>query len=223
MKPRWAVEEYERLLNARSTNNMVELGILEGGSTALLAELARPQKLVAIDIREHRSAALDQWVHAQALDRRVVPEFGIDQADTERVTRVVEREFGDQELDLVIDDASHELGPTRKSFDCLFPRLAADGIYVIEDWWTSLAPLMMELVIVAASQPKVIANGSLNRFWVVLHRGVANLDRASFDLSSLLLPREQAFIANFESLERQTVEEFRTLGISFWRGRSADS
>jgi hypothetical protein len=41
---------------------------------------------------------------------------------------------GDQQLDVVIDDASHRLAETRKSFDVLFPRLRPDGYYVIQDW-----------------------------------------------------------------------------------------
>jgi predicted methyltransferase len=38
----------------------------------------------------------------------------------------------DQLLDLVVDDTSH-LGPTRASFNTLFPRLRPGGVYVIED------------------------------------------------------------------------------------------
>ena len=37
-------------------------------------------------------------------------------------------------LDLVLDDASHALDPTRASFEVLFPRLAPGGLYAIEDW-----------------------------------------------------------------------------------------
>ena len=43
-------------------------------------------------------------------------------------------EFDDEQLDLVVDDASHYLDPTRASFDVLFPRLRPGGLYVIEDW-----------------------------------------------------------------------------------------
>ena len=43
-------------------------------------------------------------------------------------------EFGGEPLDLVIDDASHVLGPTRSSFESLFPHLRPGGTYLIEDW-----------------------------------------------------------------------------------------
>jgi hypothetical protein len=42
-------------------------------------------------------------------------------------------------LDLVIDDASHLLGPTRSSFNVLFPLLRPGGVYVIEDWSVDLS------------------------------------------------------------------------------------
>ena len=38
------------------------------------------------------------------------------------------------QLDLVIDDASHLLPETTASFNVLFPRLRAGGLFVIEDW-----------------------------------------------------------------------------------------
>ena len=38
------------------------------------------------------------------------------------------------ELDLVVDDASHTYEETRSSFEFLFPLLSPGGIYVIEDW-----------------------------------------------------------------------------------------
>jgi hypothetical protein len=36
--------------------------------------------------------------------------------------------------DLVIDDAAHVYGQTKRSFECLFPTLAPGGLYIIEDW-----------------------------------------------------------------------------------------
>ena len=47
---------------------------------------------------------------------------------------IVAKEFEGEPIDLVIDDASHLLEPTRASFEVLFPRLRTDGLFVIEDW-----------------------------------------------------------------------------------------
>ena len=47
--------------------------------------------------------------------------------------QIVEGELAD-ELDLVVDDASHTYEETRASFEFLFPLLSPGGVYVIEDW-----------------------------------------------------------------------------------------
>ena len=68
------------------------------------------------------------------LDERVRPYYGVDQVDSARLVTIVAEEFGDERLDLVVDDASHSLEPTRTSFETLFPRLRDGGLYLIEDW-----------------------------------------------------------------------------------------
>ena len=59
--------------------------------------------------------------------------FGKSQCDSEMLKRIVQGELAD-ELDLVVDDASHTYEETRASFELLFPLLSPGGIYVIEDW-----------------------------------------------------------------------------------------
>src|SRR5688572_18102673 len=49
--PRSSIETYAALIAERRPERILELGISMGGSTALLAELARPTKLVAIDLK----------------------------------------------------------------------------------------------------------------------------------------------------------------------------
>ena len=46
----------------------------------------------------------------------------------------------DGRLDLVIDDASHELHATKASFETLFPLLRSGGWYIIEDWIWETVP-----------------------------------------------------------------------------------
>jgi predicted O-methyltransferase YrrM len=111
-----------------------ELGIAEGGSTALLALVAKPSKLVAVDLEPERLDALDEFSARRRLTEVVRPFYGVDQADAGRLRQIVADEFGGSPLDLVLDDASHQLGPTRTSFEVLFPYLRADGLYTIEDW-----------------------------------------------------------------------------------------
>ena len=135
VKPHELVERYRQLCAGTWKHAViVELGIAEGGSTALLALLAEPAKLIAVDIEPQLLGALAQFIDECQLSGVVRPYYGVDQADRARLAQVVDRERGGELLDLVIDDASHEFSLTRASFEVLFPRLRPGGMYVIEDW-----------------------------------------------------------------------------------------
>jgi predicted O-methyltransferase YrrM len=133
-KSREQVEAYVDLVAAFPGSRVVELGIKAGGSTALLAGLLQPSKLVAVDIAPGPARALEVFLDTYGLRERVRPYYGVDQADRGRLAGIVAEEFGEEPIDLVIDDASHHLGPTRASFEVLFRRLRRDGLFVIEDW-----------------------------------------------------------------------------------------
>lgn len=128
------VDRYLDLCRRFEGARIVELGIAEGGSTALMALAAQPAMLIAIDLEDQRLEPLDQLLEARGLTPSVRPHYGIDQADRARLGRLVDDDLGGAPLDLVIDDCSHQLGPTRSSFETLFPRLRPGGLYVIEDW-----------------------------------------------------------------------------------------
>ena len=146
------------------------MGIFGGGSTALLAQLASPTKLVALDIREARVAVLDAFIRDHDLGDVVSVYFGVDQADTARLAEIVQHEFNGAPLDLVVDDTSHLIDETRTSFNLLFPQLQPGGSYVIEDWswphrsfvspdpaYTAVTPIsafVLELALVAACDAK---------------------------------------------------------------------
>ncbi len=118
----------------------------------------------------------------------VKPHWGVDQADVERVGGILDAEIGKTPIDLVIDDASHLLEPTRATFDAVFPRLRPGALYVIEDWswahgafnaWpdvTPLTPLVFELIIAAAHAPDVVARVDVDQEWTVVTRGPAELE-----------------------------------------------
>lgn len=127
------VDQYRRLCERFIGATIVELGIAEGGSTALIALLARPEKLVAFDIESQPLAALAEFIDARDLSGVVRPHYGVDQADV-RLGEIVDADVGDRGIDLVIDDCSHQFDATRTSFEMLFPRLRPGGLYVIEDW-----------------------------------------------------------------------------------------
>jgi hypothetical protein len=96
---------------------------------------------VSVDIMTNGdSPYFTSWRRENQLEDTVRTYWGVDQADREQLTAIVDREFGDEPLDLVIDDASHLYAPTKASFEVLFPRLRPGGLYIIEDWATDHHP-----------------------------------------------------------------------------------
>lgn len=47
-------------------------------------------------------------------------------------------EFG--QFDIVLDDGSHQMDDIRASFECLYPALSKNGVYVVEDLHTAYWP-----------------------------------------------------------------------------------
>lgn len=133
-KSRSQLEQYVDLLAGLQPRNIVEIGIWTGGSTVLLSTLAKPAKYVAIDLEDNSTPSFGDWLRNGPLKDHVVAHFGVDQSDGATLRAIAAEEFHGEPLDLVIDDASHDLAPTRASFEALFPRLRPGGIYVIEDW-----------------------------------------------------------------------------------------
>jgi hypothetical protein len=199
VKSRWQVEWYEQFLRDLQPQGVLEVGTFDGASLAFCAELVRPRRLVGVDIRPEPSAALATFIERRDLQDRVHPHYGVDQTDPARLGEIVASEFGTEPLDLVVDDASHELEATRATFDILFPRVKPGGVYLLEDWPTHrlpqitrpLAPLVFELVLAASEAPDAIAGVEVNRNYATVHRGDAPLGPGAFSLSRCYGPRER--------------------------------
>jgi predicted O-methyltransferase YrrM len=131
-KPPHLVPAYTRLLERTRPATIVELGVARGGSTALLAVLGKPERLLAFELGAE-PAGLAEFVEQRALGDRVKAFYGIDQASPQ-VAEIVVDELAGRPLDLVIDDASHLYRESRASFEMLFPMLRPGGLYVVEDW-----------------------------------------------------------------------------------------
>lgn len=128
------VRRYLTLLDTERPRSVVELGVKEGGSTALIALAAEPDLLLAVDLEAEIPTLLAQLIEVHDLHGHLIAAFGLDQGDRSALTRFVDAHRHECGFDLVIDDASHVLGPTRTSFEVLFPRLRPGGLYVVEDW-----------------------------------------------------------------------------------------
>jgi predicted O-methyltransferase YrrM len=121
---------YELLASSFSPRSILELGIFQGGSYVFLDKLFKPRRMSAVDISPKPVASLLRYV-ADMEDHFV--HFAASQRDREILERIVRDELAD-ELDFVVDDASHNYEETKASFEFLFPLLRPGGIYVVEDW-----------------------------------------------------------------------------------------
>ena len=197
-KARWAVEELSDLLSRLQPRRVIEVGLERGGSTALISGLVDLEKLVGIELRSEPIAALHELTARRGLQEAVSIHYGVDQADGGALRRIVAEEFGpDPRVDLVIDDASHMLEESRRTFDALFPLLRPGGEYLLEDWswahmaipiWPRREPLtsmVFELVVACGHSPEAISRVEVNRGWALVRRGEAELDPDSFALADL--------------------------------------
>jgi len=212
-KPRWMVERYVELVDAVRPQNVFELGIFQGGSTALLVEIARPRRMVAIDLLPRKKRRLEEYLSRKGLEDSVRLYGEVDQSDVRRLAAIVDESFEGEPLDLVIDDCSHKYGPTRASFNELFPRVRPGGVYVIEDWpWahtavadgppeglfpnqTALTRLVFEIVLAIPGVPGMIAAVEIDANSVLVKRGDAPIEQPDFDISACTNPRGRSLLA----------------------------
>jgi predicted O-methyltransferase YrrM len=211
VKTREMVEVFEQRYAREASRNILEIGIFRGGSTALYQQLLQPEKLVAIDRTTEPVPALEEFIERHGLADKVCLYYGVDQADHERVSSILDAEFGDDRLDLVIDDASHWYPETRATFEVAFPCLAPGGRYIIEDWdwahydeerwqrggglWSdrpALTNLVVELLLVAGSYPDIVRELRASQCMVEVTRGERELPRP-VELSRLYLNRGRDF------------------------------
>ncbi len=121
---------YAQMENQIKPRGIIELGVFQGGSFVLIDKIFKPERMSAVEIDAEPVAPLMDYLK-RTPGRNV--HFGTSQGDRAALTKIVDEDLGGV-LDLVIDDASHQYGLTKQSFEILWPRLSPGGLYVIEDW-----------------------------------------------------------------------------------------
>jgi len=211
-KNRQMVDDVLALRAHERVERILDVGIFKGGSAVLYAKLFRPAKLVAIEYAAEPVAALAQFIDDNALGDRLIPVYGIDQSDAKAMTRALEAHFPARDIDLVVDDASHFYMESRATLNLALPYLRPGGLYVIEDWgwahWAgevwqksraipalkpALTNLLVELTMLCASRPDIVAGISITPNSAVVRRGAAALDPAGFDIGKHYLCRDRWF------------------------------
>lgn len=122
---------YDKLLSEyRNKNiNVLEIGVLDGGSLELWHRYFGPNALI-VGIDNH----FQPNSQGLSFDNPMIQFRRGDQSDTNFLNKVV-KEFG--EFDIIIDDGSHVSQHVIKSFNALYPYVTKNGMYIIEDTHTS--------------------------------------------------------------------------------------
>lgn len=108
--------------------NLLEIGTGDGGSALMWKKYFGPMaQIVTVDVRPE-CAVYEQDQIAVRIGSQSDPVF----------LRSVVNEFGP--FDIVIDDGSHVMADIQASFDVLYPAMATNGVYLVEDLHTAYWP-----------------------------------------------------------------------------------
>jgi cephalosporin hydroxylase len=217
------LRQYLDFLAPHRVDNLFEIGIWQGGSPLFYGLATDARKVVALDIvnngplpeaarddqalaMAYKNPAIEQIVRRHGICDKVKLNFGVSQDDRAKVTEIMDREFGDEKIDLVIDDASHQYGFSRSTFEIVFPRLREGGFYIVEDWqWAhidspvyqngeafggepALSNFIFELLIAYGGHPDLFWNIVVRDWFVAVQKGSRQLGD-DFRLDDLLRMR----------------------------------
>jgi predicted O-methyltransferase YrrM len=170
---------------------MIEIGILDGGSTIYWQDRFQLERLIAFDI-EPDAPHLRRYLERHDLGEIVRTNFAVAQDDGPTLRAAIAKDAVGPLVDLIVDDASHQHAQTRASVEILLPFLRPGGAYVIEDWawghhanwpaglWADrplMSPLLSELTLVCGRASGVIDRIEIDPNFAVLWRGAATLPK----------------------------------------------
>ncbi len=206
VKTRAMIEREIDGVDRARVRRILDIGIWQGGSVALYDRVFRPEKLVAVEYNPKPVEALARYV-SRFGRREVRPYYGINQGNAAAMREILEKEFGDRsEIDLVVDDASHFYAETRTAFNVVFPFVAPNGRYVVEDWaWShsqnwkldyfqnkpAVTNLVLELCVLAATRPDMISEVSVIGSMAIVTKGPAKIPLSGFDIGNWTVNKGQ--------------------------------
>ena len=169
-------------------------------------KLFRPERLLCVDLNPEPCEPLERYLDRRGLSGTILPFYGTSQDDPVAMGDILDRFVPSGGLDIAIDDCSHLYAESRRSFELVLPRLAPGGLYVLEDWgwahwpgdqWQGdetpfdgklpLSNLVIELVLLAASQPGLVDHVDVYENVAYVRRGPQTLAAEGFDLSTAYL------------------------------------
>ena len=187
LKDRASLESYFQVLENTRVRNVLEFGILEGGSAVLFTLLLELEKFVGVDIRDS-AKGIEPFLARSDVGKKIKFHFSVSQSDKRPVRELIKSEFAGRPIDLIIDDASHQYAHTKRTFEIAFPYLRPGGLYVIEDWgWAhwkgwegftmeepAMSILIFELVMLCATSQEIVSDIRIFPAFAVISMGRRN-------------------------------------------------
>lgn len=190
-KDRMFLKRLEVVVERVRPKCMIEVGILDGGSTIYWQDKFQLERLIAFDIKPE-APHLTRYLARHGLDGTVRTNFGVAQDDGPAIRAAIARHAATSFVDFIVDDASHQYAQTRATVEILLPFLRPGGAYIIEDWawghhrswppdlWTDypiMSPLLSELTLICGRGAGVIDRIEIDPNFAVLWRGHASLPK----------------------------------------------
>lgn len=190
-KDREFLHRLEAVADRVQPKQMIEIGILDGGSTIYWQNRFQLERLIAFDI-EPDAPHLRRFLERHNLQDIVRANFAVAQDDGPALRAAIAKQALGPFVDFIVDDASHQHAQTRTTVEILLPFLRPGGAYVIEDWawghhvtwpsglWTDrplMSPLLSELTLICGHGSRVIDRIEIDPNFAVLWRGDAILPK----------------------------------------------
>jgi hypothetical protein len=129
-----AVGVFSRLRELLLFRAVLQLTRDDIGVAALATLVGAPRRIVVASTEQADVEPLLEFADRRGMSDRMVVQQCVDLEDEARLRELVTEQFGRDELEVVIDDASDRLGPGLCAFEALFPSLVPGGAYVLERW-----------------------------------------------------------------------------------------
>jgi cephalosporin hydroxylase len=201
LKDRGSLESYREVLGNTRVRNLLEFGILEGGSAVLFTLLMDLEKFVGIDIMDS-ARGIEPFLARHEVGKKIKFHFSVSQSDERSVRKLIKSEFAKSPIDLIIDDASHQYAHTKRTFEIAFPHLRPGGVYVIEDWgwphWKdydgfmgepAMSMLIFELVMLCATSQEVVSDIRIFPSFAFIRKSEAATDLLNFSIEKFYQKR----------------------------------
>jgi SAM-dependent methyltransferase len=190
-KDRAFLRRLEAVAERIQPKQMIEIGVLDGGSTIYWQDRFQLERLIAFDI-EPDAPHLRRYLERHNLQGTVSTNFAVAQDDGPTLRAAIAKHAIGAFVDFIVDDASHQHAQTRSTVEILLPFLRPGGAYVIEDWawghhfgwppslWADrplMSPLLGELTLMCGHGSGVIDRIEIDPNFAVLWRGDAALPK----------------------------------------------